>query len=563
MARTRSIFAFALIAGLAGPGDALADGLSGSYLAARSAALSGDHREAAAYFDRALEYDPGNPVLISSAIFAHAALGEWDLAQEIANDLPDTAPGRELVTLVEFVTRIAAGDLDAALAQIDAGDGPGPLVDAAARAWLTFGQGDMTGAERLFNEMGQEPGLDELAALHLALARAAVGDFEGADEILSGATGIDITNTERVVRARAEVLVQLDRRGEALDLLDGYTQAVPDPGLLALQAEIGAGGEEPYDFVTTPQEGVAEVFFTVAQLLAGDRDTTLPLLMAQAARGVDPGHSDAVLLVAEFLAETEQYELAAETLATLPEDNPNFIEAQMARAEALERMGNVDGAIEVLAELVAERGDLASLQAAYADVLRRNEQFEEAIDAYSAVLDLVDATLPRYWFIYYARAISYHQTDNWPPAEADFRTALELNPEQPNVLNYLGYSLVEQRRNFDEALDMIQRAAAAQPESGFIIDSLGWVYYRLGRFNEAVAPMERAVELEPNDPILNDHLGDVYWMVGRYREAEFQWHRALSFGPEPEDAERIRSKLDIGLYQVLEAEGGVGALEEE
>ena len=285
--------------------------------------------------------------------------------------------------------------------------------------------------------------------------------------------------------------------------------------------------------------------------------------MAQAARGIDPNHSDAIVLAGELMGTTDQHLLAADTYGAVAQDDPNYIEAQMGRAEALEDSGDQEAAIAILQALVEARPDLASVQAAYGDILRRSEQFEGAIDAYSAVLDLVDADQPRYWFIHYARAICFHQLDDWDPAEADFRRALELNPEQPNVLNYLGYSLVEQRRNFDEALDMIQRAVAARPESGFIIDSLGWVYYRLGRYEEAVAPMERAVELEPNDPIVNDHLGDVYWVNGRYREAEFQWHRALSFDPEPEDAERIRRKLEVGLDVVLEEEGGAGALEEE
>ncbi len=562
MAMKQTLSALAVLAGFSGP--ALADGLAGSYLAARSAALAGNHQEAARYFDQALEYDAGNGFLISNAVFAHAALAEWEEAAEIAVDLPADADGQELIALVRFVRHVAQDELPEAIAMIEANNGPGPLADELTRAWLIFGQGDMSGAVDTFEALASERGLEELAALHLALARAAVGDFEAANQILSGETGVQITNTERVVRARAQIMVQLGMRGEALDLLDSYTQAVPDPGLLALQAEIGSGADTPYDFVITAQEGVAEVFFTVAQLLAGDRNRTLPLLMTQAARGIDPTHTDAALLAGELMSEEGQVHLAASTLAAVPEGDPNYIEAQMARANALEDMGRSDEAISTLSALVEARPDLASLQAAYADILRRNEMFEDAIGAYTAVLSLVDADLPRYWFIHYARAICYHQLDDWPPAEADFRRALELNPEQPNVLNYLGYSLVEQRRNFDEALDMIQRAVAARPESGYIVDSLGWVYYRLGRFDEAVAPMERAVELEPNDWILNDHLGDVYWMVGRYREAEFQWHRALSFDPDDEDeAIRIRRKLDVGLYDVLEAEGGVGALEEE
>lgn len=563
MAMKRPLFALALVAGLAAPIAGSAQGLPGAYLAARAAAISGDHAAAAEYFNRALAMDPGNAYLISNAVFAYASLGDWNRAAEISADLAEDADGQELVNLVRFVRLVEQDDLQAALDMIDAGNGPGPLANELARAWLVFGQGDMTGAVEAFEALASQRGLEELAALHLALARAAVGDFEAANVILSGESGVQITNTERVVRVRALVLVQLGMRAEALDLLDGYTQAVPDPGLLALQAEIGAGADAPYDFLLSAQDGVAEVFFNVAQLLSGDRNATLPLLMTQAARGVRPAHTDAALLAGELIVASEQFGLAAETYGAVPEGDPNYIEAQMGRADALDQSGETETAIGILGALADARPELASVQAAYGDMLRRAERFEEAVAAYTAVLDLVDADLPRYWFIHYARAICYHQMDDWEPAEADFRRALELNPEQPNVLNYLGYSLVEQRRNFDEALGMIQRAVAARPDSGYIIDSLGWVYYRLGRFEEAVAPMERAVELEANDPIVTDHLGDVYWMVGRYREAEFQWHRALSFDPAPEDAERIRRKLEVGLYEVLEEEGGVGALTEE
>lgn len=559
---TNPLFALALMA-LGLPSAADAESLAGSYLAARAAAIAGDHAQSAEYFDRALELDPGNAFLVSNSVFAHASLGEWEQAALVAQALPEGADGAELVMLVEFVRHVTLGDFQAAIDMIEAGEGPGPLADDLSRAWLTFGLGNMSGAVETFEGLASERGLEELSALHLALARAAVGDFEAAHEILSGDTGIQISNTERVVRARAVIMLQLDMRGEALDLLDGYTQAVPDPGLLALQARIGAGEDVPYDFVITAQDGVAEVFFTVAQLLSGDRNTTLPLLMTQAARGIDPEHSDAVVLAGELMADDGQFGLAADTYSAVPEGDPNYIEAQMGRAGALEELGQQEEAVAILQALSEERPDLASVQAAYGDLLRRAEQFEEAIVAYSAVLDLVDADLPRYWFIHYARAISHHQLDDWDPAEADFRRALELNPEQPNVLNYLGYSLVEQRRSFDEALGMIQRAVAARPESGYIVDSLGWVYYRLGRFDEAVTPMERAVELEPNDPIINDHLGDVYWVTGRYREAEFQWHRALSFNPDEEEAARIRRKLEVGLDVVLEEEGGVGVLTEE
>jgi len=166
----------------------------------------------------------------------------------------------------------------------------------------------------------------------------------------------------------------------------------------------------------------------------------------------------------------------------------------------------------------------------------------------------------RHWFLFYVRGIAYERSGRWEEAERDFRKALELEPDQPNVLNYLGYSLVEKGIKLDEALEMIRKAVEKRPNDGYITDSLGWALYRLGRYEEAVEPMERAVELTPLDPVINDHLGDVYWMVGRKREARFQWKRALSFGPDEKDAARIRRKLEVGLDKVLEEEraGGGG-----
>jgi 16S rRNA (guanine(966)-N(2))-methyltransferase RsmD len=194
---------------------------------------------------------------------------------------------------------------------------------------------------------------------------------------------------------------------------------------------------------------------------------------------------------------------------------------------------------------------------ALGDLLRQQEKFAQAVPAYDKALSLLgDQAGEARWFPLYARGIALERSGQFDRAEADFRAALKLRPDSAQVLNYLGYSFLEQGRNFDEALSMIERAVAARPEDGYIVDSLAWAYYRTGRYDKAVAPMERAVELMPVDPVVNDHLGDVYWAVGRKREAEFQWRRALSFKPDTEEeAARIRRKLEIGLDAVLAAEG--------
>jgi len=273
-----------------------------------------------------------------------------------------------------------------------------------------------------------------------------------------------------------------------------------------------------------------------------------------------PDHNDALLLSAGILDDLGQYELAVETYKQIPQDSPDHHAAELGRAEALRRAAKPDAAIEVLEQLAGDFPTLPRVHSALGDLQRQEENYSAAVTAYDRALEFSEADSQGRWFLLYARGISHERLDQWDRAEADFRAALELSPQQPQVLNYLGYSLVEKQTNLDEALNMIERAVAARPDSGYIVDSLGWVLYRLGRYEEAVGHMETAVELMAVDPVVNDHLGDVYWAVGRVREAEFQWKRALSFvNPDDLNAEadpdRIRRKLDIGLDEVLAEEG--------
>jgi Flp pilus assembly protein TadD len=254
------------------------------------------------------------------------------------------------------------------------------------------------------------------------------------------------------------------------------------------------------------------------------------------------------------LEELEQHELTVDTYATFPPEDPAYVTAEIGRARALQLQDKADAAIEALQTLARAHGDLVGVQFALGDILRKEERFDEAEVAYSAAIDLRNEVTEDDWVLFFYRGICHEQSKDWAPAETDFRRALELNPKQPQVLNYLGYGLVDRGEKLDEALGMIEKAVEGDPEKGYIIDSLAWAYFRLGRYEEALAPMERASLLEPVDPVVTDHLGDVYWKVGRKLEARFQWRRALSFDPSETDAERIRRKLELGLDAVMAEE---------
>ncbi|KUF09758.1 tetratricopeptide repeat protein [Pseudoponticoccus marisrubri] len=556
----KTIRAGVLACALTAPLGAAATGVSGDYLAARQASFLGDFEAAARYYGRALAHDPGKPELLERAIYANISLGKLNLAADLAGRLGQQGYASELGQMALISQDVRAQDYAGVLSAIEAQRGLGPLADGLVRAWALLGNGDRDAALEAFDEVGRMQGLAPFSSYHKALALASVGAFREAEAIFADAAAGSMTATRRGIMARAEILSQLDRNGDAVALIDTSFGADLDPGLAALREALDSGQQVPFTHAETARDGVAEVFYTLAAALSSERNDDLTLLYARLAEFLRPTHVDAILLSAEVLDEMGQFDLAVETYAAVPKAHPAYHAAELGRADALQAQDKLEQAVAVLAALAETHGELPIVHSTLGDLMRRMERYDDAVAAYTTALDQVAEITERQWFIFYARGISYERMDEWEQAEADFRRALELNPEQPQVLNYLGYSLVEKQIKLDEALNLIERAVAARPDSGYIVDSLGWVLYRLGRYEEAVAHMERAAELMPIDPIVNDHLGDVYWAVGRHREAEFMWRRALSFvdwedAAEEADPDRIRRKIEVGLDQVLAEEG--------
>ncbi|MGZ2256738.1 tetratricopeptide repeat protein [Roseobacter sp. A03A-229] len=537
-----------------------AQSIAGPYLAARSAAMQSDYEQAATYFIQALARDPGNPALMESVVAAQLALGRVERVVPVAEALASLVEDSQIAELVLTADMILEEEYDALLASTPSGQGVGPLVDGLIKAWAMLGAGRANDALAAFDEVAQEPGLQGFALYHKAMALASVGDFEGAEEIFAGDTTGSIVQTRRGVLARAEVLSQLERNAEALALLERMFSGATDPEIEEMIETLNSEEAVPFRHITSVKDGFAEVFYSVAAALRSEAGPEYTILYAQIALALRPEHVDGLLLTADLFETLEQYEQAIAVYREVPQNDPAYHAAELGRAEALRRWGKPDASIEVLEQLTRSHGHLASVHSSLGDALRQEDRFAEAVVAYNRAAALVEDHGGPSWFLYYARAISHERQGNWDEAEADFRAALEINPGQPQVLNYLGYSLVEKQIKLEEALEMIERAVAASPDSGYIIDSLGWALYRLGRYEEAVPHMERAVELMAVDPVVNDHLGDVYWAVGRKREAEFQWARALSFVDEDDPIseakpERIRRKLEVGLDVVLAEEG--------
>ena len=254
------------------------------------------------------------------------------------------------------------------------------------------------------------------------------------------------------------------------------------------------------------------------------------------------------LTLAPILFELGQYSIAKKLLSSFERDDSSYVESRIQLADGLASMEDVDQAILVLKDLEAEGDSNYFTKVALGDRYREEKYFFKALTQYSSALNSLNGLQPQSsWVTYFFRGICHQELGNWENARSDYLTALKISPEQPEVLNYLGYSLIERKEDLEDALGMIETAIERDPKSGYIVDSLAWGLYKLGRYEEALGPMKKAFELLPFDPIINDHLGDILWENGKKRSAKLYWKRSLSFKPDKEEINKIKKKIENGL----------------
>lgn len=557
LASAVALWPFGAWAESSAPAAAAADAAvcpAGAYLAAQVAASESDYAAAVEWYGRALAADPKNPTLLDGAVLANIGTGDMELAAKLARDLLAAGGKSQTATVALFADDAKKGDFAAILKEQSAGSSAGAVLDTLVKAWAKLGLGRMSEATADFDKMAKTKGLEAFGLYHRALALASAGDFEGADAILSGKAAGTIAITRRGVIASAEILSQLERNPDAVALLNRNFAPGGDVEIDDLRRRLTAGEPIPFTIARNASEGISEVFFSMASAVNGQADPSYTMMHARAAAYLRPDNSEAQLLTASLLEDQGQHALAITTYAMVPAADPSFHIAEIGRANAMYADGQKDAALKVLKDSAQSHPNVMAVQIALGDGMRRDSHFDEAYHAYDAAIKMVTKPGAEHWVLFYDRGVCSERLSNFDAAETDFRRALELNPNEPQVLNYLGYSLVDRGLKLDEALDMIKRAAAGKPDSGPILDSLAWAYFRLGRYGEALAPMEQASLMMPVDAVVTDHLGDVYWMNGRTREAGYQWRRALSYGPEEKDVARIKAKIEQGLDAVMNAE---------
>ncbi len=529
----------------------IASASSGAYLAGRQAISNHNFVIASKFQARSLSADPANSKLLEGLMISFISQGSVDEATSIAEVYKDKGNSSQISQMILLASMIKDGKKKAALNFIKEAADTTPILQDLLSGWMLMALDDEVNANRIFDKIAQVKGMEKFANFHLALAQLAIGKINQAEKTFSLIHNDQGNPTRRSIIYHTKILLSLGRFQEAQGLLEKWFGPTFDPEIEEMFAYASKEKYYSESSFPNPSIAVADVFHSIAKLISKEVDPAFTLIYSRLAQYLDLNHVDSTLMTADLLVDLEQYDLAIKEYEKLSKSQPQFYASELGRAEALRASGKAMEAIEVLIELTRQYPNSANGFRTLGNHYRRLEIYDKAEVSYGKAIKLYTAKGEAGWFLYYVRGITRERLDSWELAEKDFRKALSLNPNQPQVLNYLGYSLIEKNSNLDEALDMIERAVKESPDSGYIVDSLGWGYYKLGRYEKAVPNLERAAELMPVDPIVNDHLGDVYWMVGRKTEAEFQWRRALSFDPEKEDIERIKKKLKVGLTQVL------------
>jgi len=539
---------------------AAAQEASGPYIAARQAAIAHDYEFAVEYFSRALVQSPLDVVLSEQAMSAFLAVGDVSKAQILAKALNPGLNSHPLAGILLLTQSFQTENYKAALAQLESTSVAGAAVDDLLKGWALMGLGRVGDALKSFDTASKEQGMRSFGLYQKALAFSLVGDFESAEAIFSVKDQTLVAVSFRASLARAQILVQLDRSIDAINFLSDLYGEDAGQEVRAMIAQLQAGAAVDFDVVRSGSEGAGEVLFFLALALQNAEGNDGRLLYTRLASYLAPNNMNALLLSAKLLEGLGNYGLAIEAYDAVPRSHPAFVSAELGRAQALSKIGKIEMGIEVLGQLAESFPNLRQVHATLGEFLRQDGQYERAIVSYDIAIDMIDHSMPEHWYVHYVRGTAHDRLGDWELGLRDFDRALSLSPNQFQVLNYVGYSLVERGERLEEALSMIERAVVAQPKAGYILDSLGWVQFRLGYYEGAIVHMERAVELMATDPVVNNHLGDVYWAVGRKTEARFQWLRALSFVTEATRSEdinliRMHRKLDIGLDAVLAEEG--------
>ncbi len=514
----------------------------GLFLAGQAAIDAGSSSDAAAYFSQASAKSPDAAELRARAFSAALLSGDIARAAALAPAAGQgDGPLLGLARLVQAVDALSAGrgrEAEAALTG-QASSGPHHIAAVLLRPWAAAQAGDTAASIAPIALDGEA--LQTFAALSHALLLERAGKLTQAEAVYHDQLG---DKSGVFALSYGQFLERRGRRPEAVALYDRALARTPDdPAFRAARARAASGRSAPPP--PTVREGAAQALIGPAALMLAQKEGELGLTYLRLALRLDPGLSEAWVLVGDAMDAGGDADAARDAYQRVKPTSPEYTTARGRLALLLQQAGQKDAALQLAHETVAAAPNDAPALLVLADLLRDDEKYDEATQVLTRLIERPGAQPD--WRLYYLRGASEERAGQWPKAEPDLQRALKLRPEESEVLNYLGYAWVERGEHLGEALGMLQRATELQPDSGAVVDSLGWARYHLHDYGAAVRELERAASLDPADPEVNSHLGDAYWRTGRRLEAQYQWRRVLTLKPDARVRTAVEARLQAGL----------------
>lgn len=534
-----------------------ADSLAGNYLAALVAGLSQDTSNAAFYYSEALKADPRSAELIDRSFISLLADGQMNEAMRLAEAINKRNSGSGIAQLALGIKALKEKNFAQARIYLKKSNkSPNPdLTSSLLIAWSWLGSNNAKRALESIDALGNDPTANAFRDLHGGL----IAKISGREDEAIGRLRTAYDNNPMSLRVSdfyARVLARAGKKDDALVVYRELRKAMPRQPIIVDAIKTLEAGNALSDDLDSVADGAAEVLYGLGTFGSREGDELASLIYLRLSIWLNPTHAAAILMLGDTYERMKQFESAIDVYQMMPISSPLIEVAELQAALNLEQIGRGDDAVATLKKAILQNSDDIEPLIALGNLYRSRKDFQNANEAYEKAISLVTVLQPGHWNLYYSSGITLERLKRWPESEARLKKALELAPDQPFVLNYLGYSWVDQNINLDEAFKMLQRAVEQRPNDGYIVDSLGWAYYRRGDYELAAKYLEKAVELRPSDSTINDHLGDVYWRLGRKLEAQFQWNHARDLGPEPEDLPKILEKIEKGLPDEPQKSGG-------
>lgn len=523
--------------------------MSGSYLAARHASVERDANSAAAFYRSALRTDPKNNELLDRAFISSLADGDIDEAVKLADRVLTLDKSNRVARLVVGVRDLKQKKY--ATAQININQSiRGPITDLVATllsGWASFGANDAKTAVANIDKLTGPEWYPIFKDLHTGLILELANKEKDAGARFERAYKLD-DSMLRISDAYGRWMSRNKDSASAVGIYEAFDKKLPRHPLVQEALRETRAGKKLPPLIESAQAGAAEALYGIGATLTRRGGEDLALVYLQLALYLQPNHALALLSLADLYESVKKPQMAIKVYERMPANSPLKRNAQIQLATNLDAAERSEQAIKILKDVTAEDPKDVEAIMALGNIERGRKKFADCATTYSNAIDVMPGVTDKNtWVTYYYRGICEERSKQWSKAEADMRKALELQPEQPHVLNYLGYSWIDQGINLDEGMKMIKRAVDQRPDDGYIVDSLGWAFYRIGNFEDAVKNLERAIDLKPEDPTINDHLGDAYWRIGRTLEAKFQWAHARDLKPEAEELPKIEAKIENGL----------------